>query len=316
MNIPDPLFRLCDVSKEFPTEQIGKNILACNGLSFNIPQGKTFGIVGESGCGKSTLAKLIVQMLSPTQGKIFFKGENITNIKGEKARQHRKHVQMVFQDPTSAFNPKMLVRDIICEPLLNFAMLKKSQIRSKAVELLQLVGLPEEFADRYPHSMSGGQRQRVGIARALALEPEVIILDEATSALDVSIQKSIMDLLMKLQQDKGITYIFICHDVTLVNQYSDEIIVMYLGNIMEQLTNLKSGCKHPYAKALLRAIFYLYGEDKEVSLLEGDVPNPIDRPTGCPFHTRCSEAWSLCKQETPKLVNIAENHRIACHKYS
>lgn len=309
------ILQIKEITKEFPISET-KKVTVCDRISLNVYRGKTLGIVGESGCGKSTLVKTIVQMHSPTAGSIYFNNEDITKCKGEKARQIRKHIQMVFQDPTASFNPKMLIKDIVCEPLRNFNLIKKRDIRDKAIELLEQVGLSADFADRYPHSMSGGQRQRVGIARALALEPEIIIFDEATSALDVSIQKSIIELLKDLQKEKKLTYIFICHDLALVNQFSDEVAIMYLGNLMEVVSDMSKGCKHPYSKALLDSVFHIGNEQKEdVKLLEGEIPSLIDLPKGCPFQTRCGERIERCKIEKPQLAEVSAYHKVACHHY-
>lgn len=315
MNKSELILQIKDITKEFPVSN-KKKVIACDHVSLEVYRGRTLGIVGESGCGKSTLVKTIVQMHSPTAGSIYFDNEDITKSKGEKARQFRKHIQMVFQDSTASFNPKMVIKDIICEPLRNFNLIKKSEVQSKAVELLEQVGLLPDFADRYPHDMSGGQRQRVGIARALALKPEIIIFDEATSALDVSVQKSIIELLKKLQKEKNLTYIFICHDLALVNQFSDEVAIMYLGNLMEVVSDMSEGCLHPYSKALLNSVFHINNERREdVKLLEGEVPSLINLPKGCPFQTRCNERIERCKIEKAKLVEISPRHKVACHHY-
>jgi len=220
------------VTRKF-TASGGRTLTACNDVSLNLYRGKTLGLVGESGCGKSTFMRLVVSLDTPTEGEILFNGTDITKLKGEQLRQHRQHIQMVFQDPTGSMNPKMKVRDIICEPLLNFGRISKSEKDAKARELLEMVELPGEFADRFPHNMSGGQRQRVAIARALALEPEIIIMDEATSALDVSVQKTVIELIAKLQKEHNIAIGFICHDLGLIQSFGHEIAVMYLGNIVE-----------------------------------------------------------------------------------
>ncbi|HIU64498.1 MAG TPA: ABC transporter ATP-binding protein [Candidatus Avacidaminococcus intestinavium] len=258
----DVLLETKDLTKEFAISENAK-IVACNNISLDVYRGKTLGIVGESGSGKSTLVKMIVQMYKPTSGSVYFMGEDITKLSGNKARQNRRRIQMVFQDPTASFNPKMLIKDIICEPLQNFNLIKRDEVQAKAEEMLQQVGLPVEFANRYPHSMSGGQRQRVAIARALVLNPEIIIFDEATSALDVSVQKSIIDLLKDLQKKHNITYIFICHDLALANQVSDEIAIMYLGSVMEKVSDICEDCLHPYSKSLLDSVFDVnYSNDK------------------------------------------------------
>ena len=215
------------VTRRFRTTD-GRTLLANNDVNLKFYKGETLGLVGESGCGKSTFMKFLVSLDIPSEGEILYRGKDITKLKGEKLRQNRQHIQMVFQDPTASFNPKMKIRDIICEPLLNFGRIKKSEKEENCRRLLELVELPAEFSDRYPHNMSGGQRQRVAIARALALEPEVIIMDEATSALDVSVQKTIIELITKLQREKNITIGFICHDIALIEQCAHQIAVMYL----------------------------------------------------------------------------------------
>ena len=222
------------VTKRFPASG-GRVLVANNDVSLKFYKGETLGVVGESGCGKSTFMKFLVSLDTPSEGEILYRGKDITKLKGEELRQNRQNIQMVFQDPTSSFNPKMKIRDIVCEPLLNFKRIKKSEKDAVCRRLLKMVELPGDFADRYPHNMSGGQRQRVAIARALALEPEIIIMDEAASALDVSVQKTIIELVTKLQQEKNITIGFICHDIALIQQCAHQIAVMYLGNVVEVL---------------------------------------------------------------------------------
>ena len=292
-----------------------KVLTACDNLDLNIEKGKTIGIVGESGCGKSTLAKSILNIHAPTSGEVIFQERNITDLKGEAKRQNYRHIQMVFQDPITAFNPKMKIGNIICEPLLNFNLIKKSQIKEKAQELLHLVDLPPNFVDRYPHNMSGGQRQRVAIARALALEPEIIVCDEATSALDVSVQAKIIELLVKLQKEKGITYIFICHDLALVSLFAHRVVVMYLGNVVEKIDGDKlEKAKHPYTKALLKAVFSVDEEkNQQIEILTGEVPSPLDLPVGCPFQNRCRYCRDICREVKPQLEEVEENHFVACH---
>ena len=259
------IMQVKNITKKFPASG-GRFLTACDNINLTIESGRTVGIVGESGCGKSTLVKTILNMHAPTAGEVIFHEQDITKLKGEAKRQNCRNIQMVFQDPTAAFDPKMKIADIICEPLLNFNLIKKSQIKQKARELLELVELPADFTDRYPNNMSGGQRQRVAIARALALEPEIIVCDEATSALDVSVQAKIIELLVKLQKEKNITYIFICHDLALVSLFSHRIAVMYLGNIVEKIDGDKLlQAKHPYTQALLKSIFYV-DEEKNKSL--------------------------------------------------
>lgn len=308
------IMRVENLTKKFPVNG-GKFLTACDNITFNVRKGETVGIVGESGCGKTTLLKAIMNMQSPTSGKIIFRGKDITTLTGEAKRQNYRHIQMVFQDPTAAFNPKMRIKDIICEPLLNFDLIAKSDVENKARELLTQVDLPPDFVNRYPHNMSGGQRQRVAIARALALEPEVIACDEATSALDVSVQDTIIKLLVKLQREKGITYIFICHDLALVSLFSHRIAVMYLGNMMEKLDGDKlSKARHPYTRALLKAVFSTEQEkNRYIEILPGEIPSPLDIPTGCPFQNRCIHCQELCQQKKPDFHEVEPNHFVACH---
>lgn len=302
------------ITKKFPASQ-GRFLTACDDVCVNIRRQETVGIVGESGCGKSTLVKTIMNMHAPTSGEIFFHDEDITKLKGEAKRQNCRRIQMVFQDPTAAFNPKMRIADIICEPLLNFNLIKKSEVKQKAAELLQLVELPADFVSRYPHNMSGGQRQRVAIARALALEPEIIVCDEATSALDVSVQAKIIELLVRLQKEKGITYIFICHDLALVSLFCHRIAVMYLGNIMEKIDGDKlTQARHPYTQALLKAVFSVdESKNQNIETLTGDIPSPLNLPVGCPFQNRCKVCKDVCKQTKPELREVSPNHFVACH---
>ncbi len=246
------------VSKVF-TLKDGQKFTACNEVSICLHKGETLGLVGESGCGKSTFVRTIMGLHPATSGKILFKGEDITNLTGEKRREMARHIQMIFQDPATAFNPKMRIKDIICEPLRNFAKVSDKEAETRAVDLLHQVELAPEIALRYPHELSGGQRQRIGIARALILEPEIIVCDEATSALDVSVQDSIAKLLARIQREKGVSYIFICHDLALVSLISHRVMVMQKGNIVEELPGDKmQECKHPYTKKLLDSVFTVH----------------------------------------------------------
>lgn len=296
----------------------GRTLVANNDISLKMYKGKTLGLVGESGCGKSTFMRFLVSLDVPTKGKIIYKGRDITKLKGEELRQNRQNIQMVFQNPSSSFNPKMRVRDIICEPLLNFGRIKNNEKDSACKKLLRMVELPEEFADRFPHSMSGGQRQRVAIARALALEPEIIIMDEATAALDVSVQKTIIDLIVKLQREKNITIGFICHDIGLVQSVAHHVAVMYLGNVVEVIEGDKivKAALHPYTKALLGAVFDIHMDfSKPIESIQSEAPSPLDVPRGCPFQNRCDKSMEVCKRERPAMVEISKNHRVACHLY-
>ena len=302
------------VTKRFPAAG-GRILTACDDITFQVRKGETVAIVGESGCGKTTLLKTIMNTQSPSSGRILFRGRDITKLTGEEKRENYRHIQMVFQDPTAAFNPKMRVKDIVCEPLLNFGLIERRGTEEKARELLAQVELPPDFALRYPHNMSGGQRQRVAIARALALAPEIIACDEATSALDVSVQDTIIRLLVRLQKEKGITYIFICHDLALVSLFSHRIIVMYLGNIMEELDGDQlEKAKHPYTQALLGAVFSTDQEkNQRITILPGDIPSPLDLPKGCPFQNRCAQCEEICRREKPSRKEVAPGHFVACH---
>ncbi len=310
----DAIMEVRHIVKQFPAAG-GKVLTACNDITLNVRRGRTLGVVGESGCGKSTLVKTLLCMHLPTSGEVIFRGKDITKLSGSEAREIHRHIQMIFQDPTLAFNPKLKVRDIICEPLLNFGLIGRGEVGAKAREMLRLVELPESFADRYPSNMSGGQRQRIGIARALVLEPEIIICDEATSALDVSVQAKIVELLTRLQREKNITYIFIGHDLALVHAISHSIAVMYLGNVVEVLDGGKlAEAKHPYTQALLKSIFPLEEErHNEVEILSGDIPSPLDLPQGCAFQNRCKFCQSVCKKDRPQLRLVDDEHFAACH---
>ena len=311
-----PILEVKHVTRKFPAAG-GRELLANNDINLEFYRGETLGIVGESGCGKSTLMRMLLSLDQPTEGEILFDGKNIGTLKGEELRLQRRHIQMVFQDPALAFNPKMKIRDIICEPLLNFGLINPGEKDEVARKYLEMVELPGDFADRYPHNMSGGQRQRVGIARAIALEPEVIMCDEATSALDVSVQKTIVELLVKLQKKHNMAIGFICHDMALVSQLSHRVAVMYLGNIVEVLPakEVARGAKHPYTQALLGAIFDLNMDfTKKIESIESEAPSPLDVPKGCPFRDRCLMCHCEgCSEERPELKQIGEEHWAACH---
>ena len=316
MSDRQPVLETKNLTKCFPADG-GKTLTACDNISIQFFRGETVAIVGESGCGKSTFARTILKLHDPTSGEIYLNGKDITKLKGEASRLERQNIQMVFQDPARAFNPKMRIRDIICEPLLNFGRISAKEKDAVAKEYLKMVELPESFSDRYPHSMSGGQRQRVGIARALTLNPDVIVLDEATSALDVSVQKSILTLVVKLQKEKGIAIVFICHDFSLVAQFAHRAAVMYLGNIVELLPGenlVVGGAAHPYTKSLIESIFDLNMDfSQEIKTIPGEIPSPIDLPPGCPFADRCSVCQDICRKEKPKLKTVAPGHQCACH---
>ena len=305
------------VTRRFPTAS-GKPLLANNDINLKFYKGKTLGLVGESGCGKSTFMRFLVSLDTPSEGEILYRGQDITKLKGEALRQSRQNIQMVFQDPNASFNPKMKIRDIVCEPLLNFGRIRKSEKDAACRRLLEMVELPGDFADRYPHNMSGGQRQRVAIARALALEPEILIMDEATAALDVSVQKTIIQLVTKLQREKEIAIGFICHDIALVQSLSHQVAVMYLGTIVEVLPgeDLWKKAQHPYTRALIGSVFDTHMDfSVPIQPLQSEVPSPLDAPPGCPFQTRCEHCMERCRRERPTLKTIGQGHEVACHLF-
>ena len=304
------------ITRRFPASG-GRQLTACNDVSLKFYKGKTLGLIGESGCGKSTFMRFLVCLDKPNEGQILFKGKDLTKLKGEELRQTRQYIQMVFQDPSSSFNPKMKVRDIICEPLLNFGRIKASEKDAVSRKFLEMVELPGDFADRFPHNMSGGQRQRIAIARAIALEPELIVMDEATCALDVSVQKTIIELVCKLQKEKNIAIAFIAHDLGLIQSFAHQIAVMYLGNIVEILPgeDVEKG-KHPYTQALLSAIFDTKMDfSKKIESIDSEIPSPLDVPPGCPFQTRCDHCMDICRKERPVLKTLEKNHEVACHLF-
>ncbi len=304
------------LTKKFPVEG-GRFLTACDNISLRAFQGRTLGIIGESGCGKSTLVRCLLGIQSATSGEAIFQGRDLLRARGEEKRQNRRLIQMVFQDPNAAFNPKLLVKDILTEPLKNFGLIKGGQVDAKAAELLEMVELPASFKDRYPHSMSGGQRQRLGIARALALEPKIIVCDEATSALDVSVQEKVCELLCRLQKEKDITYLFIAHDLGLVDLMCHQVAVLYLGNVLEWLETGRIGtdCLHPYTKSLMKAVFRVDAKAKyKIQPLEGEIPSPLDLPKGCPFASRCEFCSQRCREEKPALQEVAYGHWVACHR--
>lgn len=317
MNAEAPvILQIKNLTKKFAAEG-GKMLTACDNVTLNAYAGQTLGIIGESGCGKSTLVRTILQIHQASGGEVIFDGQDILKLRGEAARQNRRKIQMVFQDPTAAFNPKMKVKEIVCEPLLNFGLIKKSEVDAKAAELLRMVELPEDFKDRYPHNMSGGQRQRLGIARALSLEPKIVVCDEATSALDVSVQEKICELLVRLQKEKGITYLFICHDLGLVDLMCHQIAVMYLGNIVEYIgygRRISTEGMHPYTKALMKSVFKVdFKPGEKIEPLESEIPSPLDLPKGCPFQSRCGQCMEICRSEKPELKEVVPGHFAACH---
>lgn len=317
----EPLLSVRHLSKKFP---VGKTFFgkpksfvhAVNDVSFDIYPGETFSLVGESGCGKSTTSRLIDRLITPDEGEIIFKGKDIAQIDEKEMRPLRADMQMVFQDPYGSLNPRMKVQDIIGEPLLVHTDLSEGERLKKVHELLQVVGLSPAHGERYPHEFSGGQRQRIGIARALSVNPSLIMADEPVSALDVSIRAQVLNLLCDLQEEYNLTYLFISHDLAVVEMISDRVAVMYLGSIVEVAPNEKlyGNPQHPYTQGLLAAVPIPDPEvKKEHVLIEGDLPSPQNIPSGCPFHTRCSRATEKCSTEVPKSIEVEPDHFVSCH---
>lgn len=330
----DSLIRVENLIQEFPVKQgildsykIKENKLvrekkavhAVNGVTFEVYPGEAFSLVGESGCGKSTTAKTIIRLLNPVSGHIYYRDQDISQLKAGQMLPYRKKMQMIFQDPYASLDPQKTIKNIIMEPMLFHKTAKtKEDAEEKCMELLQKVGLRPEQASRYPHQFSGGQRQRIGIARALAVEPEFIIADEPVSALDVSIQAQILNLMMDLKDEYGFSYLFIAHDLSVVRHISDRLGVMYLGCIVElgSKKDVFENVAHPYTKLLFSAVPTV-GEEPIVPpvKLEGEIPNPINLPDGCVFHDRCPDCREICKTVRPQLKEIAPGHKVACHLF-
>ena len=293
-------------------------VRAVDDISFDIFAGETFGVVGESGCGKSTLGRTLIRLIPATDGHVYLDGEDISGLKGKALKQMRKKAQIIFQDPSACLNPRRTVRQILMEPFQIHHMTGSMDVDARIEELLHLVGLDTYHLSRYPHELSGGQKQRIGIARALALEPKLIICDEAVSALDVSVQAQVLNLLQELKERLGLTYFFISHNLNVVYQVSDRVGVMYLGKMVEiaAYDQLYEKRYHPYTEALLSAIPQVDADDRTERIhLTGEVPSPSDPPSGCPFHTRCLKACDICSKEIPQLKEIEKGHFVACHLY-
>jgi oligopeptide transport system ATP-binding protein len=323
MNDPQVLIRVEDLKMHFPIRRgvvqhtVGY-VHAVDGVSFDIHKGETLGLVGESGCGKSTTGRAILQLYKPTSGHVYFENKDLVHLKSEEMRILRRKMQMVFQDPYACLNPRLTVEEIVGEPLAIHKVAKRNEIRNRVKELLELVGLTASYLDRYPHEFSGGQRQRIGVARAISLNPDLIICDEPISALDVSIQAQVVNLLEDLQSKFNLTYLFIAHDLSMVRHISNRVAVMYLGILVElaDRNELYENPLHPYTQALLSAVPIpnpMVEEKRKRIILTGDVPSPINPPSGCRFRTRCPIAQEICAAEKPSWKEALSGHFVACH---
>jgi oligopeptide transport system ATP-binding protein len=320
---PEVLLQVKNLVMYFPIKRgvfqrtVG-HVHAVDDISFNVIKGETLGLVGESGCGKSTTGRAILQVYRPTSGSVIFRDLDLCHTKGEDLRGARKYMQMIFQDPYASLNPRMTVEEIVGEPYLVHRMGNRNEVREKVKALLSLVGLNPGYVDRYPHEFSGGQRQRIGVARAVALNPELIVCDEPISALDVSIQAQVVNLLEDLQEKMGLTYIFIAHDLSMVRHISTRVAVMYLGVLVElaDRDDLYHNPLHPYTQALLSAVPIPdpnVEEHRQRIILQGDVPSPVNPPSGCRFRTRCPLAAQICSEQRPEFREVTSNHWVACH---
>jgi len=317
----EPLIEIKNLKKYFPIrggilQRTVGYVKAVDGVTFTINKGETLSLVGESGCGKSTVGRTIIRLYDKTDGEVFYKSIPIHSLKKSELRKLRPKMQLVFQDPFSSLNPRLRVGDAIGEALLDHGLISKNELRDKVIETMETCGLAPYHIDRYPHEFSGGQRQRIGIARALILDPEFIVLDEPVSSLDVSIQAQIINLLMDLQEQKGLTYLFISHDLSVVEHISTKVAVMYLGSIAEMAARdeLFAHPLHPYTQALLSAVPIPDPDLKrERIILEGDIPSPANPPKGCKFHTRCPLAKDICREQVPEYKDVGGGHFVACH---
>ena len=324
-----PILQIRGVSKRFVksldfagklAKRLGANIReevvhAVDNANLTIQQGEVVGLVGESGCGKSTLGRMVAGIMNPSQGAIYYRGDDIYKLEGEAARKTALKTQMIFQDPYASLNPRMCIEDIVGEAALVHGLITRAEFSDYVDRVLDRTGLDPEFRRRYPHQFSGGQRQRIGIARALALNPEFVVCDESVAALDVSIQAQILNLFIKLREDLGLTYLFISHDICVVEHISDRIVVMYLGRIVEtaKTEDVFANPNHPYTQVLLREVPRLEDRHQKFKPGAGEIPSPIDPPSGCYFHPRCPQATERCKMEAPALKEIAPGHTSACH---
>lgn len=315
-NNKEVLVKADHVKVYFNGKKKNQTVKAVDDVSFEIMKGETFGVVGESGCGKSTLGRTLIRLQKPTDGHIYLNGRDIARMKGSNLKEMRREAQIIFQDPSACLNPRRTIRQILMEPFEIHNMKGKIDVDARIMELMKLVGLDSYHLSRYPHELSGGQKQRIGIARALALEPQIIICDEAVSALDVSVQAQVLNLLQELKEKLGLTYFFISHNLNVVYQVSDRVGVMYLGKLVEiaDYDKLYEKRYHPYTEALLSAIPQVEQKERNERIhLEGEVPSPYNPPSGCRFHTRCPKSCDKCRQVIPELREVEPGHFVACH---